>query len=309
MADGALEILRAFGIGRTELSELPDGTSGAVWKVHDAGRSYVLRRHDQPRQLAAHVHSELAWLDALGEDATLPTTVPVRQANGELAPIGETEADGETRALWTLLQWVDGATLGRLPDGHEAGLIGSMRAGLHRRAKSWSPSLGFARPVYDGAHFERAAPTLAVQTSGLLDARPRRDLDLALRGSVDVLARLGRDEARVGLIHADVHDGNVVYTGEPRRAGVIDFERCGFGCWALDLAMPMHYLTDAPHGPLAAAYASSFGLTSEAEDALPNLRFLAAIDNLAILSIIPAGAEFIPAELALLTAQAERLLG
>lgn len=224
-----------------------------------------------------------------------------------MTPLVESGANGEIQALWTLLGWVEGETLGRLPDGHEAGLIGAMLAALHGRATSWTPPAGFARPVYDAAHFERAAAGLLVRVGAGLDARERSSVDVALDRGVAILDRIGQDAAEVGLIHADVHDGNVIYGGEPRRAGLIDFERSGFGCWALDVAMAQHYLTEELHAPLLASYVARFDLTPRAMDALPSLRFLAEIDNLAVLAAIPDEAANIPAELAMLTAQAGRL--
>lgn len=165
-------VLRSFGIERADLVELPPGgTSRATWKARDAGGSYVLRRHDRLRQPPAHVASELTWLDALARRSTVPTPVPVRQANGVLAPVVEPGSEGRLGALWTLLDWVDGETLGRLPDDHEAGLIGSMLAALHLAAQEWSPPPGFVRPAYDAAHFEDAAHDLLVRT-GVCNSTP-----------------------------------------------------------------------------------------------------------------------------------------
>lgn len=307
MPDATTEVLRAFGIRRGEPRPLGGGLSNAVWKVEGADGAYVLRRHDSERQPPAHVASELAWLDALAADAEVPAPTPVRRVDGELAPVAEAGPFGRPAALWTLLRWVDGETLGRLPGEHEAGLIGAVLAALHRRAKGWSPPPGFARPAYDAAHFAAAARGLLDRVGALLDPPTLADVDAALGRGTAVLDELGRDDAQVGLIHADIHDGNLVYGGTPKRVGVIDFERVGFGCWALDLAMALHYLPGGLHAPLVAAYAARAELTPAAREALPELRFLAAIENLAVLSAIPAEAEFLPAELSLLAAQAGRL--
>ncbi len=183
-----------------------------------------------------------------------------------------------------------------------------MVATLHQHAQRWSPPPDFTRPVYDAAHFQAAAETLWQHTSTDLDEGTRLVLETALGCSSEVLERLGRAAKQIGLIHADLHDGNLVYGGEPRRAGVIDFGRCGFGCWALGVAMAVHYLTEELGAPLVAAYAARFGLTSDAEAALPHLRFLAAVENLSFLSAIPDEAAFIAAELPGLITQAEQLV-
>lgn len=302
-------ILDAFGIDPVEIATLPGGLSRAVWKVRDAGDTFVVRRHDSSVQTLAAVTSELAWLGALASDVELPTPVPVRRVNEELGPVASDGANGEPAALWTAWEWVDGETLGRLPDVREAGLIGTMIAALHGHARSWSPPPGFLRPTYDAAHFEAAARALVHQTGTLLDAPARRLLDDALRLATAALSRLGLGTGQVGPIHADLHDGNIVYGGDPRRAGAIDFGRFGWGCWALDLAMALHYLDDDLAEPVVASYHAGFGLSADGRAALPALCFLAAIDNLAVLSAIPEEADFVAAELDMLKGRAARLVG
>lgn len=88
---------------------------------------------------------------------------------------------------------------------------------------------------------------------------------------------------------------------------MIDFGRCGLGCWALDVAMAMHYLTDDLGQSLLAAYQATRPLSSDALWALPFLRSLAAIDNLSFLSAFPEEAQTLAVEVPDLIAQAERL--
>ena len=302
-------ILPAFGLPEVNVVALSGGLSGTTWKATVARQAYVVRRHDPPGQTTATVISELAWLDALATDTSLPTSDPVRRADGELAPVIERRSNGEPLAFWTVSRWVEGESLGRLPDPREAGLIGTRIATLHGHARDWSPPPGFARPTYDAAHFALAASTLVNRRETLLDTAARRLLDDALRRGTDVLSRLGREPDEIGLIHADLHDGNIIFGDVPKRPGVIDFGRFGWGCWALDLAMALHYLDDDLISPVVDAYETGFGLTTDARRALPALRFLAALDNLAVLSAIPEEAEFVTGELSLVLGQAERLVG
>jgi len=308
MTDVVRNVLTAFRLDRAEPSELVGGMTNSAWKVQDGALSYVLRRHDRREATASQVRSELLWLEVLGSESNVRTPVPVRLANGSLAPVAEPGPDGDALAFWTLVSWVDGDTLERLPDAREAGLIGSMLADMHGRARAWRPPPEFDRLTYDAWLFETSARTLVTHAGEQLTARARLDLHTALGLSTVLLERLRRDPEQTGLIHADIHDGNVVFGGEPRQAGVIDFARFGFGPWALDLAMAMHYLTEDLSVPLFEAHHSRFILSPDAERALPNLRFLAAVENLAILSGFPDEAEFVASELPGLVAQAERLL-
>ncbi len=301
----------AFGIGTATVTPLRGGLSGAVWRVEADERQYVLRRHDlaDPGQTIARIASELAWLDALGEQSTVRVPVPVRRADGALAPVAEVAPTGMIGVAWTLVHWVEGATLGRLPDTGEAARTGAMLAGVHQHALRWESPHGFERPSYDVRYFARMATDLFARTDGQIDRSVKADLRAALPVSLDALGRLMGDDTEVGLIHADVHDGNVVFDARDGTPGLIDFARFGVGCWALDLAMAMHYLTEDLSIPLAEAYTATFDLSAAGRRALPALRYLAAIENLAILSAIPDEAAFVLAELPDLAARARSLAG
>jgi Ser/Thr protein kinase RdoA (MazF antagonist) len=57
------------------------------------------------------------------------------------------------------------------------------------------------------------------------------------------MGELDAEPDAIGLIHSDLHLGNVLfYDGEAR---AIDFDDCGFGYWAYDFAAP---LVDSWHG-------------------------------------------------------------
>ena len=47
---------------------------------------------------------------------------------------------------------------------------------------------------------------------------------------------------RMGLIHADMHFGNVIFT--KNNIGVIDFDDCGYGAFLYDLAIPLIMVED-----------------------------------------------------------------
>lgn len=224
-----------------------------------------------------------------------------------LAPVAGDVLNGTAGVDWTLVHWVDGTTLGRLPDVSEAALTGTKLAELHQQARRWLPPAGFVRPIFDARYFERMATDLFVRMDEQIAGPTGADLWAAMSVSLDTLERLMSDRTEVGLIHADIHDGNVVFDDEHGTPGLIDFARFGIGCWALDLAMAMHYLTEDLTIPLAEAYTGEFDLSATARHALPALRYLAGIENLAILSAIPDEADFVIAELPDLAAHARSL--
>ncbi|MGI9253671.1 MAG: phosphotransferase enzyme family protein, partial [Thermomicrobiales bacterium] len=202
------------------------------------------------------------------------------------------------------LHWVDGDHLARLPEPDEAAMIGEALGRCHAVAASWTPPAGFRRPMYDAAWFQQATGDLLHFQDGTLGESDRRLVVDAVDRACDILNALSSATGETGMIHGDPHDGNLVFGGEPPRAGLIDFARCGFGCFALDLAMAQHYVDEASWEPMIAGYRLAAPLSEAAEAALAAFRLLALIDNLATLSGIPGERQAILADLPDLLRQA-----
>ena len=86
---------------------------------------------------------------------------------------------------------------------------------------------GFVRPTWDW-------PEIARQLEGRLGPDDRRVVDAVADRLRPLLVSLPRDPSSFGLIHSDLHRGNLLY----QRGGVaaIDFDDCGWGWFAYDLA-------------------------------------------------------------------------
>jgi Ser/Thr protein kinase RdoA (MazF antagonist) len=80
----------------------------------------------------------------------------------------------------------------------------------------------FWGPFWDHPVFSPAERTLVIAT---------RD---RIRGAMD---RLERDPSTYGMIHADLHPGNLLVGGE--RLTVIDFDDCAFGWHVYDMAVAL----------------------------------------------------------------------
>jgi Ser/Thr protein kinase RdoA (MazF antagonist) len=62
-----------------------------------------------------------------------------------------------------------------------------------------------------------------------------------LRGAMD---RYGRDPSTFGMIHADLHDGNLLVGGDGLT--VIDFDDCAFGWHVYDIAVGLWHQQQSP---------------------------------------------------------------
>lgn len=220
----------------------PDGP--AILKVIDPG-------HRTPEQVAG----EVEWLLALRAEG-LPVSQPLASVSG--AWVERLEEPGKVlvafrRAPGTLTKpqdWTEerveawGALLGRL-QAHSRTFVPE---GPRRQTLLEHSYLNrAAEAVPEDPDFVRAAAHLAEEASHLLAYGPDS-----------------------GLIHADLHSGNVLLDGE--RWTAIDFDDCGYGSYAFDLAMPIYYALRNPTEATAEEAASRFvppflrGLRRHAED-------------------------------------------
>jgi Ser/Thr protein kinase RdoA (MazF antagonist) len=186
----------------------------------------------------AELDAELAWLDALARDTDL--TVPVARFSTQVAT-PDLPAGGRCIAF----AWVQGRHCERRPSRRLVADLGRVLATLHVHARRFRPPAGFVRPTLDIERLTWASTPDAAQLA-------RRRIDpatLRLLGEVAdrveaVLAELGSGAQAYGLVHADLHLGNVLdHRGEARP---LDFDDASWGHYALDLAVAV----DSVPGPL-----------------------------------------------------------
>ncbi|MBS0660015.1 MAG: phosphotransferase [Verrucomicrobia bacterium] len=275
-------VLAEYGLGAATILGSSRGLESELWRVRLGDQEFALRRLAGTRHCVAEVAAELGILHHL-QQPELRTPRPRPRRNDEIGPMIDA-GDGSVRSLWSVLSWVEGQAAEGLPSQAQARVLGATMAHLHAQSKSLPIPAYRVRPKYDAACFERAAETLLRDFGpNLLEAQRIRLLQGLAQGCRR-LTELGRNFDRCGLIHADLHPGNVVWSELDPRPGLIDFGRCGFGPLVLDLAMAQHYVTPELGAALFAGYAAGASLSESEIAALPALRLLAWIENLAVLA-------------------------
>ena len=228
----ALAALDACGV-RSDALVLVGHDENVTFRVHAGTSRYLLRIHRRAYHDAAVVASELTWLRALRRDVGSIVPEPVAVGGDGVLHIQHDALDGE--ALCTVLQWMDGRQHVRHPSPMHLFKLGGLMALLHEQAAAWTPPARFVRPTWDAAGLFGAQPN-KVHGDDAHAAVPAeyRPLfaDAAMRFEAATRA-LGRTRAAFGLIHGDLHSGNVVFRGGTARA--IDFEDCGWGWYGYDI--------------------------------------------------------------------------
>jgi Ser/Thr protein kinase RdoA (MazF antagonist) len=194
----------------------------------------------------AELDSELAWLAALARDTDL--TVPVARFSTRVV-LPDLPAGGRCIAF----EWVQGRHCEQRPSRRLVANLGRVLATLHAHARRFHPSAGFTRPTLDIDYLTWADSWHAAQLA-------RRPIDPAIQrllGEVAarvqaVLAQLSTDPAVHGLVHADLHLGNVLdHHGQARP---LDFDDAAWGHYALDLAITVDSVPEPLHPVLLGGY-------------------------------------------------------
>jgi len=206
-----------------------------------------MRLHRPGYNTRSELDSEVAFVDSLRAfDVRTPEPLPTN-AGGHYATIDVAGIDHEVGVI----SWVDGAPLGGPLDGGGEGLvphyreIGKIAAQVRKHNAVWKAPAGFVRRRWDAdalmgpdplwGRFWEADQLSATQQS--LFARGRQHLH-------GLLTAMPTGPDHFGLIHSDLHLGNVMADG--KTLTVIDFDDCGYGWFVHELAVALHPVLGEP---------------------------------------------------------------
>ena len=205
----------------------------------------VMRLHRPGYNDLAELNSEVQWVESLA-NAGLPVPTALPTETGDYycsVNIGDV-AKNEERFVG-VIEWVDGAPLGTPLANTSQDVvphfktIGALAARIRCHSNQWDHPEGFKRRRWDidgllgdtplWGRFWEAEPLTYKQKMLFGDARE------VLR---DRLSVLSTDSDRFGLIHADLHLGNIMRHNHDLT--IIDFDDTGHGWFAHEAAVALH---------------------------------------------------------------------
>lgn len=222
-------------------------SENATFAVREAGRALVLRVHRVGYSDAAEIRSELAWMNALREDAVIETSAAFAGVNGECVQELQSRTGMPPRFV-VAFEFLPG----QAPDSKDAvgwfERLGELTARMHRHSQSWALPPAFRRKCWDfeamvGPHgfwgSWRNGVGLSQADVGILE----KVLEMIQRR----LQSLGRAANVFGLVHADLRLANLLVDGPTLR--IIDFDDCGFSWYLYDFATAVSFIEHEPMLP------------------------------------------------------------
>lgn len=200
-----------------------------------AGAHFVLRLAFPGWRSPEDADLEVAWLDALARDTSIPAPRVVRALDGSAVYRLEDPFDGGRRHA-VLMTRLPGMLLGRRLNRENMFKMGALFAKLHIHTAAWRPPEGLAKRRFD-RFLSRGEPELIFGEDRLAACAPE-DVTV-LRRTAERVNRTyaALDPADLRVIHCDLwHDNIRLYRGQ---LAPFDFEDAILGYRLHDIAMAM----------------------------------------------------------------------
>ncbi len=227
----AEQALRAYPIGKYELKFIQHGEN-CTFKVITKKQNYLLRIHRANYHSKKSIHEELKWLRYLNENSEIDVQSPIEAKYKTL--VNELNFPQVGKRYFVLLTWKDGFVKYKksINDFYSVGsLLAELQNNtINSRHRNYWMAEGL---LGNNATFG--------SIKLLKDNFPKayEQLEPCRR---EVLNQLkvyeSKKDAKIGLMHADLHFGNMIWT----KNGVspIDFDDCGNGIQVYDLAVTFY---------------------------------------------------------------------
>lgn len=290
-ADCANVALAYYDLGAIAL-HFVQHNAGMVYRLDDAqGEArYLLKIHesagdglvDTPAQLRA----QMAWLQALTADGRVIVQSPIANRQGEF--VTQVQLRGLDRLSAVCVQrWITAQHIDHW-DADHAYAVGVLLATLHSISAEWVDNANEQFGGYEDKYLVEAIDRLAITVDlALISAEQYGIIRQAGERIVAMLAQQERSKATFGLIHGDLHQGNVLFEG--MKALALDYG--AFRAFFLyDLGVSLYHATFDPvaiRKALVAGYDAVRPLTKANNDMLEAFMIMAALFNLAFQATLP----------------------
>jgi Ser/Thr protein kinase RdoA (MazF antagonist) len=234
---------------------------------------FLVRVHRTGYQNEKAIRSELKWLSALSEGGFNNQQVLFTRDQNALSKASTKGVEQEH--IVSVLSWIDGRIYSEMPSLNALSSIGELTGKLHNMSANWSLPPGFERRTLNVSGTFR-------DTDGQLDnpeiwgrlTKSQREIFLRVRNDYDQsFDQLRKNTDSFGLIHFDLHFGNLVFQGASAPVP-IDFDDSGFAPFVADLGVTLgHWMASDTLGVKVSALLEGYrrvrSLTEIEEEALP----------------------------------------
>lgn len=196
-------------------------------------QTYLLRIHRNNYHTKLAITEEIAWIGLLSKKG-LSVPTPVISKKGHLVETVEHEAVDGSRNC-SVFKWIHGSFIEKSIQPRHMFEVGQILADFQNNTPKGKTK---DRQYWTAEGLVGTNPKFS-SLDKIESATPKQQKILT-KGRKQTFKKLKQYEKkfpnRMGLIHADLHFGNIVLT--KNKLGAIDFDDCGYGFFVYDLIVP-----------------------------------------------------------------------
>ena len=235
----AHEILAKYGISDAEV-ECINFEFNATFSVStESGQRYALRLNINSTRVVSNIQAETQWVRALARIPSINVPAPIAALDDQFV-VSALHEDSGQMIYGVMYSWLEGEEIGDEPTLEQLRTVGQTMALLHENSSSFSLTDGATLPTFND--FFWGTEDYLFSTKSTLIPKDRELIeqarDLIMKFTADLYAT-----SAVHIIHADLHGWNLMWHED--QLFIFDFDDCGFGVEAQDIAVALYYL-DTP---------------------------------------------------------------
>jgi Ser/Thr protein kinase RdoA (MazF antagonist) len=260
------ELLKNYGISNAKVSCINFGFNATFSVETETGVKYALRININSAKTIKNLLAEIEWVRHLNRTSGINTPTPIATLKDDFIVSAVHSESGLT--LFALMySWLEGELIGDEPTLDQLHEVGKAIALLHQDSSNFLLSSQLELPTFDD-FFWSTEDFLFSGKSKLSDAEKN-----LLQEAHDLIMEFTRElyeTSPVHIIHADIHGWNLMWHED--KLSIFDFDDCGYGVEAQDIAVALYYLdTPEQDQALLAGYTSVKPLPTYSENAMKAL--------------------------------------
>jgi Ser/Thr protein kinase RdoA (MazF antagonist) len=262
----AHELLTNYGISNAKVSCINFEFNATFSVETEIGVKYALRVNINSTRTIKNMMAEIEWVRHLNHTSGINTPIPIATLKDDFIVSAVHPESGQTLSA-VMYSWLEGEEIGDEPTLDQLHEVGKAIALLHQESSDFVLSSRSELPTFDD--FFWGTEDFLFSEKSRLSVADRRLIQEA-HDRIMAYTRDLYETSPVHIIHADCHGWNLMW--QEGKLSIFDFDDCGFGVQAQDLAVALYYLdTSEQDQALLAGYTSIKPLPTYSENAMKAL--------------------------------------
>ena len=259
-------ILEKYGNYNAEVECINFEFNATFAITSDSGQRYALRLNINSTRVEANIIAEVQWVRHLSriQGINVPTPIATLDDNFVVSALHD---ESGLIIYGVLYSWIEGEELGDEPTADQLHTVGAAIALMHHNSVEFTLTDGSELPTFNDFFWGTEDYLFSNKSTLKPDHR-----ELLQRAHNVIMFHTNALYAKspVHIIHADCHGWNLMW--HENVLTIFDFDDCGFGVEAQDLAVALYYL-DTPEQceSLLAGYKSVRPLPTYSDNEMKSL--------------------------------------